>query len=419
MSDVPALSIAAVVPRFGSSVGGGAETLVRQLLLKLVQSPRVERIEVWTTCAMDHRTWANELDEGVSEDNGILVRRFAVDDRDLDVFVKTELGMREGRPISYREQLDWLANSVNSKKLYAHIAQSSSSFHAILFAPYLFATSFWGALIDPRRSVLIPCLHDEAYAYLEVFHYLFNEAAGILCNAPAELRLAEKIYSSKLVRPKSAVVGMGFEMPASSSRESGKDTRPFILYSGRKETGKNLDTLLVYFAGYKRRYPDSDLQLLLIGSGTIDFVEELPESVVDLGFVSEEEKERLMREAMVLCQPSVNESFSIVLMEAWLRETPVLVHADCAVTREHVVRSGGGLYFANEEEFVAVVEELSQSRELQRQMGASGRAYVGEEYSWDAVCSRFFSALEHFGLLDVASPSVLPQSAGEVSEKNV
>jgi glycosyltransferase involved in cell wall biosynthesis len=398
MSDGQRISIAAVVPRFGASIGGGAETLVRQLLLNLVDSSRVEQVEVWTTCAMDHRSWSNELPEGVSDDSGILIRRFPVDERDLDLFVKTELGMREGRPISYREQIDWLSNSVNSRKLYAHIAQASPKFDAILFAPYLFATSFWGALIDRSKSILIPCLHDEPYAYLEVFHYLFAEVAGILCNAPAEMRLAESIYSSKLIRPKAAVVGMGFEALPSSQQFSARSVKPFILYSGRKETGKNLDKLLVYFAEFKRKHPDSELELKLIGSGSIDFVDVLPSGVVDLGFVSEEEKEKLMAEAVVLCQPSVNESFSIVLMEAWLRKTPVLVHADCAVTREHVVRSGGGLYFSNKDEFIGVLEELLENGGLQERMGIAGRDYVAEEYSWPAVCSRFFAALESFNI---------------------
>ncbi len=176
-------SLAIVLPRYGASLGGGAETLARSLAEYLAgrlpglgpSQPRlIERLEVWTTCALDHRTWANHYPPGTISDNGILVRRFPVDERNLEVFINFEIGMTRGMPSTVEQQLDWLANSVNSKALYQHLLQHEAEFDAILFAPYLFATSFWGALIAPHKSILIPCLHNEAYAYLDVFRYLFQ-----------------------------------------------------------------------------------------------------------------------------------------------------------------------------------------------------------------------------------------------------
>ena len=76
------LSIAAVLPRYGADLGGGAEALVRSLLLKLAEREGAQaRIEVWTTCARDHRTWANELPAGRTMEDGISVYRFPVDPR--------------------------------------------------------------------------------------------------------------------------------------------------------------------------------------------------------------------------------------------------------------------------------------------------------------------------------------------------
>ncbi len=404
--------IAAILPRYGKNLGGGAEALTRSLLLALADESKhlgqfdVRRIEVWTTCAKDHRTWENAHAPGVTEEDGFLVRRFPVDDRDLETFIRSEHAIAAARPLTVEEQLNWLASGVNSKSLYAHIAAAAPEFDALLFAPYLFPTSFWGSLIAPEKSYLIPCLHNEAYAYLEVFRVVFQRVAGLLFNAGPEQELAEQIFGEELIRSKGTVVGMGFETP-SKAENRGLPVK-YLLYSGRKEQGKNLDKLLNWFPALRSRFPD--LELLLIGSGSIEFMKELPDGVKDLGFVSEEEKATAMAGAIALCQPSQNESFSIVLMEAWQQGTPVLVHADCAVTADHAIRSNGGLTFRSESELVGGVSELLESVELRDALGNAGRKYVAEVYAWPAVMGRLSEAL---------SPREPRLSAEEISTKEM
>lgn len=387
------LSIAAVLPRYGADLGGGAEALVRSLLLKLAEREGANaQIEVWTTCARDHRTWANELPAGRTVEDGIAVHRFPVDPRSVDIFLTAELGMQAGKKLTVTEQLDWLAHSVNSRGLYSHLAREGKRFDAILFAPYLFATTFWGALIHPDRSVLIPCLHNEHYAYLEVVRHLFRSVRGLIFNAEPERQLAAELYGVDSIAGRDAVVGMGFDPVGSLA--PGVARGPYLLYSGRKEEGKNLHKLIAWFSAGRARFPE--LELILIGAGDIGFLKELPPGVIDLGFVSATERDQLMAGALALCQPSTNESFSIVLMEAWQRETPVLVHAQCDVTRFHAVQSGGGLYFANAEEFIAVVEQLRKSPSLREALGAGGKRYVESVYSWPAVLSRLDAAFAKF-----------------------
>ncbi|MCB0360536.1 MAG: glycosyltransferase family 4 protein, partial [Bdellovibrionales bacterium] len=130
--------------------------------------------------------------------------------------------------------------------------------------------------------------------------------------------------------------------------------------------------------------------------------ETLPAGILDLGFVDEDEKRTLMGEARFLIQPSTNESFSIVLMEAWLCGTPVLVHARCAVTREHVVQSGGGLYFGSAEELADVLSAVLSDEALRDALGQAGMRYVKTEYSWDAVLNRLSDAFLSFGMVDRA-----------------
>ena len=121
---------------------------------------------------------------------------------------------------------------------------SPDEFDAVVFAPYLFATSFWGALLCPTKAILLPCLHDERYAYLDIMQHLFRSVAGFVFNANAERELAARIYNLDFAGQLAAVVGMGFELPEAKDLERQDFERPYFLYSGRKETGKNLDLLL-------------------------------------------------------------------------------------------------------------------------------------------------------------------------------
>ena len=80
-------------------------------------------------------------------------------------------------------------------------------------------------------------------------------------------------------------------------------------------------------AVFTRRNPDKNLKLVLIGGGDINIPEDIKDKVVDLGFLDIQDKYDACAGSVCLCQPSKNESFSIVIMESWLCERPVLVNA--------------------------------------------------------------------------------------------
>jgi glycosyltransferase involved in cell wall biosynthesis len=97
-------------------------------------------------------------------------------------------------------------------------------------------------------------------------------------------------------------------------------------------------------------------------------------------------------------------------MESWLMGTPVLVNAACAVTREHVLRSGGGLYFSDLADFGGTVTALCIDEELRSSMAAAGARYVRERYSWPAVLNRFDAAV---ATILASAPHAHPKSAAE------
>jgi hypothetical protein len=97
--------------------------------------------------------------------------------------------------------------------------------------------------------------------------------------------------------------------------------------------------------------------------------------------------------ALALCQPSLHEGFSIVIMESWLQGRPVLVHSDCAVTRSHVERSGGGYAFNDYASFSTALHTLHAEPAHAASLGQRGKAYVLQHYSWDAVIDRLLRGI--------------------------
>ncbi len=381
------------VPRFGKSIAGGAETLAGALARQL--HLRGDDVEIWTTCARDNRTWENEYPEGDTEEFGLRVRRFPVDARNLDVWIPRQINIHQGLRLSVEDQLVWMREGVNSAPLYRHIEKHAPSLHAVFFAPYLFGTTFFGALVHPEKSILIPCLHDENYAYTEIMQSLFRQVKGCLFNSEPEQELARMLYGDV----RGGDVGMGFDASGSPEREPYfKEPFPYVLYVGRKETGKNVQVLIDSFCAYKDAEPGSRMKLVIVGGGEFSDLHR-PQAlergdIADLSHVTEEEKQSLIQHSLFVCQPSQNESFSIVLMEAWLQGVPVVVSAGCPVTKRHVIESGGGLYFASSDDFAGICEELARNDQLRCTLGAAGRRYVEKKFNWKAVLERFDQVVE-------------------------
>jgi glycosyltransferase involved in cell wall biosynthesis len=112
------------------------------------------------------------------------------------------------------------------------------------------------------------------------------------------------------------------------------------------------------------------------------------------GFLGDEERRAAYAESLALVNPSHMESFSIVLMEAWLEGTPALVAEGSDVLREHADRSGGALVFDSYESYRDAVQELLDDPARRRELGERGRDYVHESYSWPSVRHRLEKTLE-------------------------
>lgn len=388
---LPGFHPAFVVPRYGPDVVGGAEDLARRTAEEL--AARGCEVTALTTCALDHHTWRNHYPPGRGTLNGVEVIRFPASTMLGDARLHRVMrSLAAGDPLSHDEQELWLRGVVSSAPLLEHLASRGAGYSHLVFLPYLFGTTYYGSMISPERSYIIPCLHDEPFARQPLIKKMLKSARGLIFNSPAERRLASRLLEIEDPGP---VVGMGFR-PASGDRFAFRDAFPvrgdFLLYAGRREEGKNTPLLVEYFRRFAKERPGL-LDLVLMGAGEVTVPPDSSRVIFDLGKVSEQRKWDGYSAAFAFCQPSVNESLSIVLLESWLAGRPALVNSGCEVTKEHVTLSGGGLAFGDYDEFAAALEMLLEDRDLAGRMGEAGRRYTEEQYNWDSVTGRLLDAL--------------------------
>ncbi len=385
------MKLAIVVPRYGSEIVGGAETFARQLAEQL-PAPEFE-VEVWTTCTDNLGEGGNVYPRGPQQSKGVSIHRFPVDRRFRDPGLFHELTARfiSCEPTTVEDEYAWIDNNVHSPQLYAHIIQHGREFDILLFIPYLYGITFYGASIWPERSVIWPCLHDEPFARFLQTRIMLASSRGVMFNSEAELALARDQLGIPVARP--YVVGGTINEVESDATRFGERSginEPFLLYAGRLDFTKNVLELVDFFVAYKEDRP-GPLKLVLMGKGDLSIAAHPDVEVI--GFQSEERKQDVYAAATVAVQPSLKESFSIVIMESWLAGVPVLVHSGCNVTRTHVQRSNGGLYYACFSEFAGVLDWFLSHPGERKHMAELGRAYVKRRYSHDAVLGRFRRAV--------------------------
>jgi glycosyltransferase involved in cell wall biosynthesis len=391
------VNIAYVIVRYGTEVLGGAELGCRMLAERLVRRPGWS-VDVYTTCALDAATWANQFPPGTVEINGVTVHRFA-SERGRDPGFEAFSGpvLRDPAGASPDAEQRWI--DLQGPVCPAAIdAAAASSADLVVFYPYLYWPTVHGIPAVRDRAVMHPAAHDEPPLRLPLFAETFGAVRGLVFQTDGERRLAESLFPSVAVK-RQLQLGLGVDEAAGDPEafigEWGLDDRPYALCLGRVDDGKGAQLLARFFTMYKARRP-GPLQLVFAGP-VVDRPPDHPDIIVT-GPLSDEAKWGALRRAELLISPSPFEAFSIVLMEGWTAGLPALVHGRCLATVEHVRRSGGGLAFTGYASFETELDRLTGDAQLRRTMAAAGQAYVRANFAWDGLIDRYAGWLERLAL---------------------
>lgn len=381
--------------RYGEHIVGGSEFATRQFAERLAALGN--DVTVLTSCATSYNDWANVHEPGETVINEVKVVRFPVRaPRDPEVFGDLHRRVLRRELMFHFEQQIW-AEKIGPELLgYTEwLDEHVDGFDVAVFKSYLYYPTTRGL---PFVSGRIPTVfhaeaHPEEMLDLPLYDGLFRLADAFQFGAVEERELVIQRFG---FQPEGGIVGVGVDPPTDPARRQ-LSTRlrrisdtPYAVVLGRFGGGKGSETVLANFAEFRRR---TSLDIRLVFAGEEPAGIEMPEHVEFAGFLDEEEKEALLSNAVCLIQPSLLESFSIVLVEAWNVGTPVLADGRCAVVAGQVERSSGGLLYGNTEEFVTALMKIADPK-TRLALGAGGQAFVDAHYRWDAVLERFLGVVE-------------------------
>lgn len=155
------------------------------------------------------------------------------------------------------------------------------------------------------------------------------------------------------------------------------EKRNCILYAGTITPRKGYKDLIIAFASIASQYPN--WKIIFAGNGEISIAKELVkkydiiEQVKFLGWVENEIKDRVFKEAKIFCLPSYAEGFPMAILDAWAYGLPVIATPvgglqDVAVDNENVLLFNPG-------DIVSLSSKISQlisNEELQRKLSNEG-----------------------------------------------
>lgn len=386
------LKLGFVVQRYGLEIAGGAEYHCR--LIAELLSDHAE-VEVFTTCALDYVEWKNHYGEGETVLNGVLLRRFKVE-KQREILSFARLSERIASPGHTREdEEEWMdEQGPFSPALRDHVLEVAASgrLDALIYFSYRYWTTC--RTLRPARTpaLLAPTAEDDGLYRLGLFRAPLDAVAQFVFNSIEERRMLEGAMGRALPGD---IVGVGSALPASVDGEAFRKRHgidgPFLLYVGRIDLNKGCPELFDHFLRY-RAETASPLKLVLIGRALLELPKD--DSIRALGFLEDQEKWDGLDACTALAIPSRLESLSMVTLEAFWAERPVVANAHCAVLRGQCRRSGGGLYYAHYDEFREILQVLEGDAELRRRMGRAGHAYFETHYAWPVILDKYLRLIE-------------------------
>jgi glycosyltransferase involved in cell wall biosynthesis len=238
--------------------------------------------------------------------------------------------------------------------------------------------------------VLVPTAERDPAVGLGIFAPVFRGVRAVVYNTPEEKALVDA--AARRQGP-SIIAGIGSAIPDRTEpgrfRRKFNIHRPFAIYIGRIDPNKGCRELFDHFARYAEAYPKG-LDLVLIGStGSTEVDVPAHPRMRHLGFLPDQDKFDALAAADVLIMPSPFESLSIVVLEAWALGKPVLVNGRCDVLRGQVLRSRGGLFYDNAEEFAEALYTLDGTGPAGAVLGRQGKDFFRRHYTWPVVEQKY------------------------------
>lgn len=411
------LRVAIIIQRFSEGINGGAEVHALQIAKMLSSSYQVT---ILTSCAADYKTWDNTYLPGTSEEDGLEIIRFKCQEREKRGVLKYWRRRASGKSMLQRvfqfigspkmisgyfpkvkinaeDGIKWLENQgPTMPHLLDYLETNTEKYAAFIFFTLLYYPTALGMSKVANKALLIPTLHDEKAMYMPIYKELISKASWIFFNTKVEKELANRIFSIQHIQQR--IVGVGMELYGSpignniSFSCKLQPAYPYVVYVGRIEELKGCKILIEYFVKFKSRNSKSNLKLVLVGKNEMKQYHH--PDIIYTGFVDDNaDKISLIQHSKALIMPSFFESLSLVLLESFACQVPVLANGNTPVLKDHIERSNGGFVYCNFVDFEKRLNMLNSDDVFRKHLGENGYQYVKTNYSWDAVLNTYNEAI--------------------------
>jgi glycosyltransferase involved in cell wall biosynthesis len=165
---------------------------------------------------------------------------------------------------------------------------------------------------------------------------------------------------------------------------------PVVLFCGRMSIQKGPDLLIEAIPQILMNRPD--MKFVFIGQG--DMKCQCERRVRDLnvgyacrflGYTSASKKEELMNACDLICIPSRNEPFGVVVLEAWEVCKPVVATEAIGIVRNF---EDGLLAYIQPESIAWCINRLIKHPEEMKKLAIAGRRRLEIEFDWDWIARK-------------------------------
>ena len=165
---------------------------------------------------------------------------------------------------------------------------------------------------------------------------------------------------------------------------------PMVLFCGRMSVQKGPDLLVEAIPRILRNR--SDVRFVFMGEGGMRAECErrarelgVADACRFLGYTSSSEKEELINACDLMCVPSRNEPFGVVVLEAWDACKPVVATEAVSIVRNF---EDGLLAYVQPESIAWCINRLLSNPAEMKKLAEAGYSRIDAEFSWDRIATR-------------------------------
>ncbi|ERT08970.1 glycosyl transferases group 1 family protein [Lyngbya aestuarii BL J] len=224
-------------------------------------------------------------------------------------------------------------------------------------------------------------------------------ASALHFTSEPEAKISERFG----VTTRDLVIPLGVNPPVHREEKTEPNHRPVILFMSRIEPKKGLNLLIPALEGVLAA--GHQFQFILAGSNPQDPAYEsqiqtqiqqsaIADYTTITGFVTGEQKARLLQTADLFVLPSYYENFGIAVAEAMVAGIPVMISDGVQIWEQIKRAEAGWVSTGGVDEITALITSALQNRQERERRGQNARKLATEHYSWDAIATTTIQAYQ-------------------------